>query len=44
MSTIFDVAEKAQVSVITVSRLLNNPKLVSVRTADKIASAMEELN
>ena len=44
MSTIFDVAEKAQVSVITVSRLLNNPKLVSARTTDKITSAMEELN
>jgi LacI family transcriptional regulator len=44
MSTIFDVAEKAQVSVITVSRLLNNPKMVSARTAEKIARAMEELN
>ncbi|MFZ0452947.1 MAG: LacI family DNA-binding transcriptional regulator [Ignavibacteriaceae bacterium] len=44
MSTIFDVAEKAQVSVITVSRLLNNPKLVSARTAEKITGVMEELN
>jgi len=44
MSTIFDVAEKAQVSVITVSRLLNNPKLVSSHTAEKITRAMEELN
>ncbi len=44
MSTIFDVAEKAQVSVITVSRLLNNPKLVSARTAEKITRVMEELN
>ena len=44
MSTIFDVAKKAQVSIITVSRLLNNPKLVSARTAEKITRAMEELN
>lgn len=44
MATIFDVAEKAQVSIITVSRLLNNPKLVSARTTEKISRAMEELN
>ena len=44
MATIFDVAEKAKVSIITVSRLLNNPKLVSAHTAEKISRAMEELN
>ncbi len=44
MSTIFDVAEKAKVSVITVSRLLNNPDIVSANTAKKILQAMEELN
>lgn len=44
MSTIFDVAEKAKVSVITVSRLLNNPGIVSPNTAKKIIHAMEELN
>ncbi len=44
MSTIFDVAEKAHVSVITVSRLLNNPEIVSSNTAKKIIRAMEELN
>ncbi len=44
MATIFDVAEKAQVSVITVSRLLNNPVIVSEGTAKKIHKAMEELN
>lgn len=44
MATIFDVAEKAKVSVITVSRLLNNPKIVSERTAKKITAAMEELH
>ncbi len=44
MATIFDVAEKAKVSVITVSRLLNNPQIVSERTAKKITLAMEELH
>ena len=44
MSTIFDVAEKAKVSVITVSRLLNNPEIVSANTAKKIIRAMEDLN
>ena len=44
MATIFDVAAKAKVSVITVSRLLNNPKIVSSKTADKILRAMDELN
>ncbi len=44
MSTIFDVAAKAQVSVITVSRLLNNPEIVSPNTAEKIFKVMDELN
>ena len=44
MSTIFDVAAKAKVSVITVSRLLNNPGIVSPNTADKIFKVMDELN
>jgi LacI family transcriptional regulator, galactose operon repressor len=44
MATIFDVAKKAKVSVITVSRLLNNPEIVSEKTANKIATAMEELH
>lgn len=44
MATIFDIAEKAQVSVITVSRLLNNPQIVSQRTAEKIFQVMDELN
>ncbi len=44
MSTIFDIAKKAEVSIITVSRLLNNPKMVSARTAEKIFRVMEELN
>lgn len=44
MSTILDVAAKAKVSVITVSRLLNNPQIVSKKTADKIFKVMDELN
>jgi LacI family transcriptional regulator len=44
MITIFDIAKKAKVSVVTVSRLLNNPGIVSSRTAAKIYRIMEELN
>ena len=44
MATIFDVAAKAKVSVITVSRLLNNPDIVSPATAEKIFKVMEGLN
>ncbi len=44
MATIFDIAKKANVSVITVSRLLNNPKIVSKGTSEKIFRAMEDLN
>jgi DNA-binding LacI/PurR family transcriptional regulator len=44
MTTILDVAKKAKVSVVTVSRLLNNPDIVSSRTADKIFHVMEQLN
>src|SRR5512134_2991249 len=43
MTTILDVAKKAKVSVVTVSRLLNNPDIVSSRTANKIFQVMEEL-
>ncbi|HVO72529.1 MAG TPA: LacI family DNA-binding transcriptional regulator [Ignavibacteriaceae bacterium] len=44
MTTILDVAKKAKVSVVTVSRLLNNPDIVSSRTANKIFQVMEQLN
>jgi DNA-binding LacI/PurR family transcriptional regulator len=44
MITIYDIAEKAQVSVATISRLLNKPEVVSSRTAKKIFQIMEELN
>lgn len=39
-----EVAEKAQVSITTVSRVLNNPDAVSEKTRQKILSVMEELN
>ncbi|MFO7447977.1 MAG: LacI family DNA-binding transcriptional regulator [Ignavibacteriaceae bacterium] len=44
MSTIFDVAKKSGVSIVTVSRLLNNPGIVSKRTAEKIYMVMDKLN
>lgn len=44
MATIFDVAEKAGVSVITVSRLLNNPQKVSSQTSDRILKVINDLN
>ena len=44
MATILDVAVKANVSVITVSRLLNNPDIVSSATSEKIFKVMDELN
>jgi len=43
MSTIFDVAKKAGVSVMTVSRTLNSPGKVSLKTRKKITRAMEAL-
>jgi LacI family transcriptional regulator len=43
MATIFDIAKKAHVSVVTVSRLLNNPDIVSSKTAAKIYRVMDEL-
>ena len=42
--TIRDVAEKAGVSVTTVSRTLNNRGYISRETRDKIAAAIQELN
>ncbi|HRU31961.1 MAG TPA: LacI family DNA-binding transcriptional regulator [bacterium] len=43
MATIKDVAEKAGVSVMTVSRVINNNKYVSQETREKVEQAMEEL-
>src|SRR5512147_2684134 len=41
-STIRDVARKANVSVATVSRVLNSPARVRMNTRDKVLKAMEE--
>ena len=43
MPTIFDVAKKANVSVMTVSRVLNKPTKVSPRTIKKIHLIMDNL-
>ncbi|MBC8161973.1 MAG: LacI family DNA-binding transcriptional regulator [Roseiflexaceae bacterium] len=43
-STIYDVAEHAQVSIATVSRVLNSPEHVNVRTRAKVQAAIKELN
>lgn len=44
MTTIHDVAEKAGVSVKTVSRVLNDYSHVSQKTKEKVETAMEELS
>lgn len=44
MPKIQDVAEKAGVSVTTVSRVLNNRGYISQKTRDKVHLAMKELN
>lgn len=44
MANIYDVAEKAGVSIATVSRVLNDPEKVAQGTRDRIHRAMEELN
>ncbi|CAH0118073.1 HTH-type transcriptional regulator DegA [Paenibacillus sp. CECT 9249] len=44
MATIKDVAEKAQVSVTTVSRVLNNRGYISQATREKVFRIMKEMN
>lgn len=44
MATIKDVAQRAGVSVTTVSRVLNNTAPVNEKTKEKIKKAMKELN
>lgn len=44
MPTIRDVAERAGVSVTTVSRVLNNRGYISEATRRKVYQAMEELD
>ncbi|TLN00506.1 LacI family transcriptional regulator, partial [bacterium] len=44
MATMADVAREAQVSVATVSRLLNNQGIVSPETAQRVFAAIEKLS
>lgn len=44
MATLKEVADKAGVTVTTVSRMLNKPNKVSKKTSDKIRQAMKELS
>ncbi len=39
-----EVAEKAGVSITTVSRVLNNPEMVSEKTKSKVMNVMDQLN
>ena len=43
MATIKDVAERAGVSVATVSRVLNTPDAVKERTRQQVLNAIDEL-
>lgn len=43
-STIKDVAKMANVSISTVSRVLNNPDIVAKDKRDKILEAIKQLN
>ena len=42
--TIYDVAEKAGLSIATVSRVINTPEKVSEKTRQKVLKAIDELN
>lgn len=44
MATIRDVAKKAQVSVATVSRVINNQNCTKIETQKKVNNAIKELN
>ncbi|MDD3456443.1 LacI family DNA-binding transcriptional regulator [Sphaerochaeta sp.] len=43
-SNIYDVAKAAKVSISTVSRVINNPDVVSSNTRDRVKQAMDTLN
>ncbi|NLT14544.1 MAG: LacI family transcriptional regulator [Clostridiales bacterium] len=44
MATLKEVADRAGVTITTVSRMLNKPEKVSKKTSDRIRRAMKELN
>lgn len=44
MVTIYDIAKKANVSAMTVSRVINNTGKISEKTRTKVKQVMEELN
>ena len=44
MVTIYDIAEKANVSAMTVSRVINNTGKISDKTRAKVKKVMEELH
>jgi len=44
MATIYDIAKLANVSAMTVSRVINNSGRISPRTREKVKRIMEELN
>lgn len=44
MVTIYDIAKKANVSAMTVSRVINNTGNISEKTRNKVKQVMEELN
>ena len=43
-ATIYDVAEKANVSIATVSRVLNTPHRVNEKTRQRVIAAIDQLN
>jgi LacI family transcriptional regulator, galactose operon repressor len=44
VATIDDVAKKAKVSISTVSRVLNRPKLVNAKTRERVETAIKQLD
>lgn len=44
MTTIYDIAKKANVSAMTVSRVINNKGNISEKTRQKVEAAIQELN
>lgn len=44
ISTIYDVAQKAGISIATVSRVINTPEKVSHKTKEKVFNVMKQLN